>query len=189
MKHPRFDAVTRLLGALPSRRHLLSGLVATALGLGAVRLPDLDARKKKRRHKKRKKIKQLAAAPNAFGCIDVGELCQSDGQCCSGVCAGKEGTKTCRAHDVGDCAAGAALQGCGGADVECMTGAGLQGFCATTTGNAGYCQTAAECYVCQTDVDCQAASGGELGPTAACIQCAECATTGGTACATTKDFV
>jgi hypothetical protein len=51
-----FDDVTRRLSGLPSRRHLLGGLVATAFGLGVTVHPDLaDAKKKKRKQKKRKR--------------------------------------------------------------------------------------------------------------------------------------
>jgi hypothetical protein len=86
--------------AIGGRRSLLAAAVATAVfRMGVV---GADARKRR----KPRKRKQRAAAPNAFGCIDVGDLCQNDGQCCSGICDGKKGKRTCRAHDAGTCTAG-----------------------------------------------------------------------------------
>jgi hypothetical protein len=182
MNQNRFDVVTRTISSLPSRRDLLRGLAGAGLGLGIARRPDLvEARKKRKR--KQKNRKQKAAVPNAFGCIDVGALCQNDDQCCSGVCAGKKGKKRCRAHDVGDCPDGAAPEACY-EDVTCTTGTGEPGVCGTTTGNAVYCFVAGGCFACQTDVDCQRADGGVLGPRAACVTCVNCTETGGTACVT-----
>jgi hypothetical protein len=175
MDGTRFDHMTRLIAQ--SRRSLVGGALAVAAGLLA--MPGVDARKK-RKHKGRK---QKAAAPNSFGCIDVGDLCQTAAQCCSGICAGKRGKKTCRAHDVGGCQGNALSEGCGDHDVACTTSDGKPGLCATTTGNAGYCATGGDCYACATDLDCQRAAGGNLGATAACIQCTYCEVTGGTACA------
>ncbi len=176
MDGSQFDHMTRLL--TQSRRTLFGGALAAAAGFLA--MPGIDARKR-RKYKGRK---QKAAAPNSFGCIDVGDLCQTDAQCCSGICVGKKGKKTCRAHDVGDCAAGDTHQTCGGLTVACTASSGQEGFCGTTTGNAGYCFEGGFCHPCQTDADCQAAVGGELGPTAACLQCTTCTDTGGTVCAT-----
>jgi hypothetical protein len=190
MDHMHFEAVAQILTRRPSRRDVLRGLGGAGLGVGSVRLAAVVNAKKKRKHKKRKKkIKQKTAAPNAFGCIDVGALCQTAEQCCSGICAGPKGTKTCRAHDTGDCAVGDHPEGCGGIETACTTSSGLPGACGTTTGNAGYCLIAGDCYPCRTDADCQAAAGGQLGPTAACIQCADCENDGGTMCATTKLLV
>jgi hypothetical protein len=165
----------------PSRRNVLRGLAGAGLSWGALTRPGNTVAKKKRTHKKKKK--QKAAEPNAFGCIDVGDLCQNAAQCCSGICEGKQGKQTCRAHDVQSCTAGTTWEACGGADVACTTGAGAPGHCFTTTGNAGYCATYAACYFCTTDVDCQLAMGSVLGPRAACVSCATCTNHRGTACA------
>jgi hypothetical protein len=177
----QFDELTRSLSK--SRRALLTGALAlTAEWFGN---SNAEARKK-RKHRKRKTVKQRAAKPNAYGCIDVGDLCQNGSQCCSGTCAGKKGKRTCRAHDVGDCQAGAEPDFCGVTDIACTTSGGQPGACATTTGNAGYCLVSGDCYACRTDLDCQRAGGGILGPTAACIQCFGCAEHGGTACVSTE---
>jgi hypothetical protein len=173
----KLDGMVRSL--TDTRRSLLGG--ALALAGGWLGIDTTDA-KKRRKRKPRKKLKQRAAAPNAFGCIDVGELCQNAAQCCSGICAGKKGKRTCRAHDVGDCRAGAEPDICGVADIACTTDGGKSGACGTTTGNAGYCLRSGDCYACRTDWDCQRAGGGNLGPTAACIQCFGCTDHGGTAC-------
>jgi hypothetical protein len=190
MDHNHFDHLVRRIAApsLPSssrgfeqgiigRRSLLAAALATAVTrLGA---SGADARKRRGP----KKRKQRAAPPNAYGCIDVGELCQTSAQCCSGICQGNNGQRTCRAHDASDCEAGAEPEGCGAIDVPCTTSSGQDGICGTTTGNAGYCLYTADCYACKTDVDCQRANDGFFGPTAACITCTDCVQTGGTACA------
>jgi hypothetical protein len=181
----QFDHLTRHLIAASSRREFVralggGGLAALIVGpLGA-----FDANSK-RKHKKRKPKKPKL---NAHGCVNVGDACQNGGQCCSGICTGKKSKKTCRAHDTGGCVAGTLSEACGGARVACRTNTGALGHCATTTGNAGYCLMYSFCIACQTDADCQAADGGVLGPTAACIPCADCAETGGTMCAT-ADFL
>lgn len=180
MDQNHFERLTRALTAIPSRRDVLRGLTGLGLGLGVPRLPEIAEAKKKRRRKK----KGEKAKPNSFGCLNVGDPCKNEGQCCSGICTGKNGNKTCRAHDTGRCSAGVRSEGCGGTRVACRTNAGALGHCATTTGNAGYCQLYSFCIACQTDADCQAADGGVLGPTAACIPCAGCPETGGTVCAT-----
>jgi len=173
MEGIQFDHLVR--SSTRSRRSLLGRALAVAAGLLTTR--GVDARKKRRR-KKRKST----ATPNELGCLEVGDPCSSDGQCCSGICDGKKGKRRCKAHDTGGCAAGSAPVGCGGTDVACTTSLGDPGTCATTTGNAGYCQYAPANYPCQTDVDCQVAEGGLLGPRAACIRCAD--GVGGSLCAT-----
>jgi hypothetical protein len=148
----------RALRSAPSRRDLVRGLVGAGLGLGFARVPDLSAAKKR----KRKKKKAKTGTPNEFGCIEVGDFCTSEDQCCSGICAGKKGRKTCRAHDVGTCAQGAegictasggpALQRCNNEEF-C--------FCFQTTAGSNYCATPPsampeQCAECQTDADCEA---------------------------------
>ena len=49
MDQTHFDAMTRTLASLPSRRGVLRGLVAAGLGLGALRMADAVAGKQKRR--------------------------------------------------------------------------------------------------------------------------------------------
>jgi hypothetical protein len=178
------DQLTRQLLGAGTRRAIVGRIAALSLAgpLGLLAAHD-DADAKKKRKRKQKKRKQKAAAPNAFGCIDVGALCQNDDQCCSGICAGKQGKKRCRAHDVGDCQAGTAPEACD-ENVPCTTGAGDPGTCGTTTGNAVYCFVAGGCFACQNDGDCQRADGGALGPRAACVTCEGCMATGGTACVT-----
>jgi hypothetical protein len=176
MNGTHFDQLIQ--SSTQSRRSLVGWALAAAAGLLAT--PGVDGKKKR----KRKGRKQMAGAPNAFGCIDVGDLCQTAAQCCSGICQGKKGRRTCRAHDVGDCAAGDTPMTCGGLSVACTASSGREGFCGTTTGNTGYCFEGGFCHPCRSDADCQAAVGGELGPTAACLQCTTCTDMGGTACAT-----
>ena len=168
MDSDRFDHLARSLAMLLSRR-----LLAGAFGLGALGLSDLSEANKKHRHKhkKRKKIRR-----NAFGCVNVGKFCTKDKQCCSGICQGKKGKKTCKAHDQSTCQPGQAA--CIGPLVPCVTSMGDDGVCATTTGQAGYCTSVSVCSHCQNDADCEAVCGSQ----AACIVCPACPLTA-TACA------
>jgi predicted outer membrane repeat protein len=85
MNHLRFDDVTRRLSGLASRRNLLNGFVATALGLGAGRLPALTvARKKKRKKKKTRK-----ATCGKAGSKPV------KGKCCAGLVLVDRGCQRC----------------------------------------------------------------------------------------------
>jgi hypothetical protein len=179
MDEHRIPVWIRSLGGFPSRRDVCRGLVGAGLALSAARLPDAAAAKKKRKHKKRKP----RATPNEFGCLEVGDPCQSADQCCSGACVETNGNRKCQAHDVGSCSALAEPEACGGTDVFCVTSSGQDGTCGTTTGKAGYCIAGGECSACKTDADCQAAENGLFGPHAACVRCADCNETGGTACA------
>lgn len=186
MNQNRFDALTRILSSVPSRRHLLRGLASAGLGfvLGAVPLSGIAEAKKKRKHKKKGKKRKPKVKFNAFGCVNVGRLCKDASQCCSGICEGEPGQKTCVAHDTGGCPAGVDELGCGdpGTDVPCTSSTGkTEGYaCNTTTGNAAFCAFSSDCFPCRKDAECQ-----EQFPLSqiACIRCTACPETGGTACA------
>jgi hypothetical protein len=178
----QFDSLTRLLNGALLRRHLLRGLAGLGLGLAAMhRVGIAEARQKRTR-----KVK-----PNAFGCLNVGDPCKRDTQCCSGICKGKKGKRRCKAHDTGGCAAGAQTVGCG-TDVACTASSGKPGQCVTTTGNAGYCAAniggggSGYGQGCKTDFDCQVVAGGLFGPTAACVRCN--LALGGTVCAAADEL-
>lgn len=189
----RFDGLSRQIFDATSRRRFMRVLGAgsfAALGAWPLGAVDADA---KRKHKKKHKRKKAKPEPkpklNAFGCVNVGDACTSEEQCCSGICERGTGGKTCQAHDSGDCLAGMQIDECGGTNVACTTSSGAPGACGTTTGNAGYCVSTGMCHACQTDTDCQTAQGGAFGPNAACIPCATC--TGvdeGTACVNSAPF-
>jgi hypothetical protein len=192
-----FEAWTRTLTSVPSRRDLLRGLAGAGLGLAALRLPDAAEAKKRHKKKKHKKIKKSQPQPviNQFGCLDVGQPCRGgSANCCSGICQGiapkkrKSDTSTCVEHNAGictpqydSCAAGVSVS-CHASNESC--------YCTMTTGNAPFCgdfttTSGVEelCRVCSEDTDCQA----ELGPGAACVLLADactaiCAATGRTAC-------
>lgn len=155
MDHARFDALARAL--FGSRRTLLAG--ALALPANQLGASETDARKRRRR--KKPKQRQTADAPNAFGCISVGERCQDASQCCSGVCDGSSGEKTCRAHHTGTCPQGGegycedldpARDACNGTE-HCL--------CARTTAGSDACVADAPsgfdyCTGCVSDRDCEA---------------------------------
>lgn len=172
----RFDAVTRGLSGLASRRAMVLGLVGAGLGWSGASLPDAVAARKRKRRKRRNTRPQVRL--NAFGCVDVGGFCQSDAQCCSNRCR----EQTCRAHDDGGCAAGFQDGSCSdtGTNVGCTTSGGNpEGRCNTTTGNGAFCTASGGCYPCTKDIECEAVQG----PGAACIRCTKCVETGGTSCA------
>ncbi len=143
METQQFDAWTRsLLARRPVLRILSLGAVATVLSGG---------------------VKQAAGA--AATCVAVKKRCRRASQCCSGVCRGPNGRKTCRAHDVDTCrlahdrcefGTGAPL--CAG-DAQCV--------CLVTTGGAPYCGAAVQCDAeCERDSDC----AGVTGEGAACVK-------------------
>ncbi len=177
----RFDGLTRSLASVPSRRDVLRGLAGAGLELGAARLPGVVAAGETRR-----KVKK--ARPNAFGCLDVGNRCKNADQCCSGLCRGKRGKRRCRAHNTEGCTAGAPPHICDLGNRPCTSSLGDPGFCQTTTGKAGYCAAGGMCHACTTDAECRTAQGGQFGPLAACVRCAGCTLTGGTACAGPKQI-
>jgi hypothetical protein len=120
MDTERFDRITRTVAKGVSRR----GLVV-AVGLLVIALPGwAEAKKRKRKRKNNQKVKR-----NEFGCVNVGNVCKNDDQCCSGICERKQGKKKCQAHDT---------QGCQADQDACVAGA---------------------CMACTKDADCAAAAG------------------------------
>lgn len=180
----RFDALARALNHQQTRRGALGVLAGfSGLGLGAA-----AAKKGKKRKPKQK------PRFNQFGCVNVGGFCKNSGQCCSNICRGKKGKRTCRAHNTGGSVCEPVELGfCGAGDdvsaVICNNGIGR---CVTTTGNAPYCagsQPEESCspdiVPCTKDKECQRFCGAD----AACIQCPACAEVFGvsTACAGPDD--
>jgi hypothetical protein len=165
-----FDRLSRAASSLLSRR-----LLAGGLGLAALAFPTLGEAKRKRRKRRRRRRKNKVAF-NAFGCVDVGNFCTSDDQCCSGSCEGEKDKRRCQAHDQSTCQG---QDGCLGDQALCQTTANAPGICALTTGNASYCAATRFCRNCARDADCVPFCGGG----AACIVCAECGFGTRTACA------
>jgi hypothetical protein len=156
--HHRFDQIARTLSTVQSRRGLLG-----ALGLGAILLPGTAGAKKKKK-----------AKFNKFGCVNVGDYCKNNNQCCSGRCEGKKGKTRCSAHDASTCRAG--QNACDdAAGVPCVSSTGANtASCDTTTGNAPYCTADGDCFACKKDADCVPFCGAQ----AACVKCAACADEG-----------
>jgi hypothetical protein len=156
MHHDHFATLTRAVAGLPSRRSLLSGLTGLGLGLGAARLPDI-ATAKKRRHKKRK----LKVKRNFFGCVEVGNPCANASDCCSGICDGKKGKKTCQVHGAGTCDQEADGY-CQAEDPELTACNDVPGcLCWRTTSDSQFCgdlngESGSSCAVCRKDADCEA---------------------------------
>lgn len=163
MESTRFDRIARRLSAAGTRRRTLGALALGALGLASIhRSAPVSAGEHPHKNKKRKLRR------NRFGCVNVGQRCQTNGQCCSGICQGKQGQQRCKGHDSGGCAAGQKITICGGSDEACTTTTGLAGACQTTTGNAGFCRAEDLIFDCNRDADCQELFGD---PAAACVVC------------------
>jgi hypothetical protein len=157
-----FDHLARRMAGLSSRRTTLRGVAGTAIAaaLGG-RGVEADAKSKKK-----PKIKR-----NALGCVNVGDACTKDAQCCSNRCKGSKGKKKCQGHDGAECRVG--QDSCAKA-VPCVIPRGLQaGICNTTTGKAPYCRAVAgTCSDCHKDAECISVCGGQQA--AACVTCATC---------------
>jgi hypothetical protein len=168
-----FDRLTSRLSQFISRR----GLVG-ASGLLALGIPDLIAARKKKRKRRKNRSKNKNVAFNDFGCVSVGGFCQNGGQCCSGICQGQKGKRTCREHDAGNCQSD--QDSCLDTLIYCTTTTDATGHCTITTGGASYCAGATRCFDCARDADCVP----YCGPQAACIACADCVAINGeeTAC-------
>lgn len=146
-----FDALIQ--SVMGSRRSLLGGVAALAVGwLGVGEI----AAKKKGKNKKKKKAK-----PNEFGCLEVGDACKSEEQCCSGICEGKKGKRRCGAHGAGTCeqeGSGVCTADNPGSlrcnnEINCL--------CLQTTAGSIFCGEGGNtgldvCADCQTDADCEA---------------------------------
>jgi hypothetical protein len=163
---------------MPSRRSILRALAGAGIALGVASPPAVARTKRKRK-----------IALNAFGCVNVGDRCQRSEQCCSGICTGKQGKKTCRAHDSGVCVLGTDICGPVGPNAVCDPYDKKAYYCFFTTGNAPFWGDLSElpltelCRHCRRDADCRE----EFGAGAACVllqdDCAgPCAVTGGRAC-------
>ena len=142
MDSTRFDALAQSFAN--SRRSLLAGCLA--LGAGRIGGSAIEAKSKKRKHKKKPK----KASANEYGCLDVGAPCQNADQCCSGICDGTKGKRACRAHDTGTCKQDGQLAPCNN-----RTNCG----CFTTTGGSDVCAELfppSSCAVCRRDADCEA---------------------------------
>ncbi len=152
----RISRLTLAWHGVPSRRDVMRALAGLGLGLGAAHLPDLAAARKKRKHRTRK------GKPNEFGCLSVGQRCTKADQCCSDICQGKKGKKSCRARGSGTCDQ-QALAFCevtdsqpaicnGNDNCRCFRTTAGSSFCADSTGsnNPGFCVD------CTKDADCAA---------------------------------
>src|SRR5687768_12771659 len=122
MDQQQFTAWKRALSSVPCRRDVLRWLGGAGLGLGALRLSGVVARKKhtnKRKKKNKKKKKSPQPAFNQYGCLEVGQPCRGDSSlCCSGICEGtapkkgKPDRRVCAAHDTGTCKQDGVLAPC-----------------------------------------------------------------------------
>lgn len=185
--HPmQFDRLTRLLDVSVPRRGVLA-LGISAVGLGASHHEARLARKKKK------------AAPNEFGCLNVGQPCRGkDSSCCSGVCQGKKpkpgkrDNRKCAGHNEGQCSLTRDLCAVSEPVLARCNPNNLESYCFVTTGQGAVCGLTADftndlnCRACARDSDCTAAG---FPPGSACVvmnagpvSCGNCATTNFRAC-------
>lgn len=163
----------------------LGGLLAGGLALQSEAKNRNQHHRRRNRKNRNKNKKKNKAEANAFGCLNVGDRCDSTNlECCSGVCQKESGGKGknrksfCVSHDEGSCRPDQDI--CVGED-EAAAQCDVDGICFRTTGQAGFCGRveAGECLACRTDTACEAL----FGPGAACVVCSDCDDeTGGTAC-------
>ena len=166
MDGERFDTWTRAMATSRPRRRLLAGLAggAVAVLLGTVGLETAGA--------------------TDLGCVHVGRRCQRASQCCSGVCRGPRGKKTCRARGKGTCAAGQDVCTQGAFSTTC-NGTAYGGSpacnCYQTSGGASFCGDIwIVCAVCARDAECDARTG--VAGSACVRNCLTCEVTGGVGC-------
>src|SRR5690349_199036 len=76
MDHQALDALARSVSELSSRRGLLGGLTALALGLGGAARPDITTARQKRKHNNRRKKKHTNASTT----------CKAGAERCKGTC-------------------------------------------------------------------------------------------------------
>jgi hypothetical protein len=108
--------------------------------------------------------------------VNVGSFCQTNDQCCSGICTGAKGKTTCQAHDQSTCTGQNTVCGDGADAPNCTTSTGAEGYCGVTTGSARYCSAGqgSKCMACTKDADCAA----QCGAGAACLSCPVCVDVG-----------
>ena len=184
MDQVSFNALTRTLCHLPSRREVLRGLASAGLGLGVLWLPEIAEAKKKRKNKKGKKepkkTSQTQNPPgdtpplempplvfNQYGCVEVGQPCRGDNtNCCSGICQGAapaEGQpddSRCIAHGAGTCS----QQGpgvCLSQNPNLLTCNNENCVCWRTTAGSNFCgerfgSALSKESECRRDADCDA---------------------------------
>jgi hypothetical protein len=143
----QFDDLMRSLAS--SRRSLVA--VVTAIAASWQSLPDVQARKRNRKRGK--------ARPNAYGCLSVGAACKSADQCCSGICEGKKGKRTCRAHGTATCDQRAPGFCTSSNPVTTFCGNTNACACFRTTAGSNFCGTdvaPGACAECKKDADCAA---------------------------------
>jgi hypothetical protein len=93
MDDQSFDTLARSVSGPSSRRGLLGGLTALALGLGGAGLPDTTVGRKQRKHKNKRKKKKpstpvLTCPPGTEDCRGtcVNNCCPPGTEDCQGMC-------------------------------------------------------------------------------------------------------
>lgn len=149
MDGAQFDSMLRDLAA--SRRVYLGGLLALA---GGWRLPASSEAKQNRKKRRPRKPK-----PNAFGCLNVGQLCKSADQCCSGICDGKKRKRKCTAHGTGTCDQQGPEICTRDPPIALTCNNDMTCRCFGTTGGSIVCaryEPTVSCVQCARDADCEA---------------------------------
>jgi hypothetical protein len=128
LDHTRFDDLTRLLASDASRRSIVCGLGAAALGfsLGIATVREVAAGKKN------------------------GKRCKKAKDCCSGTCQGKKGKKKCK-NTAG--ARGCTIEDVCGAAIQCPDVPG-EASCVVTRVGKPFWTNLGECVACDSDADC-----------------------------------
>lgn len=150
MEGAQFDNLLR--GLATSRRTYIGGLLASA---GGWLTPATGESKRKGKKRKPRKGK-----PNAFGCLNVGKLCKSADQCCSGICEGKKRKRKCVAHGTGTCDQQGPEICVPDPPIALTCNNDMTCRCFRTTGDSIVCaryEPAVSCVQCARDADCESA--------------------------------
>jgi hypothetical protein len=185
MDQTRFNALTRTVTSLPSRRDVLRSLAGSGIGFGFVSLPGMTEAKKKSKQKKGKKKRNKRPEPqpqaqpqpqplaplvfNQYGCVEVGQPCRGDANnCCSGICEGSapaEGrpdSSRCIAHGTGICNQDKTGVCTALTDEVPTLSCGNDCYCFRTTAGSNFCAVPPaakddpKCADCKKDADCEA---------------------------------
>jgi len=147
MDRQQFDDLTVEMADAPRSRRRALRLVAATAFAGLLARPGL-------------RLRTVAAA----GCRTVAKPCRRARQCCSGICRGRRGKKTCRGHGAGTCkqqgqqlvctAPDLALSLCNNdRDCACVRTTSGTNFCGDFL-VPSTCTTCSACAKCDRDVDC-----------------------------------
>ncbi len=158
-----FDTLARSVSEPSSRRGLLGGFAALALGLGGAGLHDTTTARKKRKHKRKNEQKDSTTLPPSFDrCVAMidGAPCGNYGclVCLNEVCSPNPlNDGSCGADGTGRCSFGSCnpRPTCTGTEAMCPAG---DASCCSGRCGGGACYLAVPGALCKRGEDCTTGS-------------------------------